>query len=570
MGNDYLDFLEKDLAYKLDEKTLQNNIKAAEVKAAQMSSGEWSMARRLAKTNLFWLAYSILGYTKLSPNLHGHLCNWIHTTRECRYRLLLLPRGHYKSTIYTIAHSIQAALPDDEGNEPWPYCLGTDIRIGIAHETKEVAAKFLSEITNHFISNPALMALFPECVPNPKSQTINLKQLELPRKSYWKEKTFEAYGVGAAAQGNHHNLLKPDDLVGEEAMNSKLVMSRTNDWIDGLQSFLTSGRELDRIDFTGTRWLHEDSYNHIMETYKDDAGNSLIEIYKRPVEEKHNVSDCTCQSCQNDREVIIASNKPIPPELFIKKPIFPEEYPLERLSILRKNRKRFSAQYLNDPDSDANDFDLTRIRYYYWTNPKKFVAFDDTAEAKLEYNIDELHRLVLLDPALSGNFGLTVTGTDSKRKVFVLDCFKDALTTKKLIEKVCEMVLKWRPHSLVVEKVVFSQLYETIFQEAFRKRGIRCNIIMQPVPTGQRKEEKIKTLSEYIDPGLLYLNEKQEELMEEFRKFGASTDIHMIDSLWMGTKNWKYYRVSVEAAESKVIGAAMIAKRDQITGYTHY
>lgn len=557
--------LETRLAYLTDEANLNRAMKIAEQQAAVMSSTEWANARKLAKKNLFWLSYSILGYTKLSVNLHGHLCNWIYNTREARYRLLLLPRGHYKSTIYTVSHSIQAALPDDDNSEPWPYCLGSDIRIAIAHETKEVASGFLSEITNHFLSNPALMSLFPECVPNPRKQTINLKQLELPRKAYWKEKTFEAYGVGAASQGKHHNLLKPDDLIGEEAYNSTLVMQRTNDWIDGLQSFLTSGRELDRIDFTGTRWLHEDSYNHIMEMYEGQ-----IEIYRRAVEEKHDVVTCLCDSCKHDRQVIIDNKKPLPPELIVKKPIFPEEYPLERLAILRKNRRRFSGQYLNDPDSDTNDFDLTKLRNYYWISPRRFVAFDDTAEAKIEYNVDDLHRLVLLDPALTGNFGLTVTGTEVRKKVFILDCYKDVLTTKKLIEKVCEMILKWRPHGLVVEKVVFSHLYEHIFSEAFKKRNIRCNIIMQPVPSGQRKEEKIKTLSEYIDPGLMYLNEKHEDLMDEFKKFGASKDIHMLDSLWMGTKNWKYYRVAVEEAQSKVVGANIVAKHDPVTGYTQY
>jgi len=35
----------------------------------------------LAKTDTFFLAYSILGYTKLTTGFHGHFCSWLDKTR---------------------------------------------------------------------------------------------------------------------------------------------------------------------------------------------------------------------------------------------------------------------------------------------------------------------------------------------------------------------------------------------------------------------------------------------------------------------------------------------------------
>ncbi|MEK0326037.1 MAG: hypothetical protein QQN63_10075, partial [Nitrosopumilus sp.] len=38
----------------------------------------------LAKTDTFFLAYSILGYTKLTTKFHGHFCAWLDKTRNQR------------------------------------------------------------------------------------------------------------------------------------------------------------------------------------------------------------------------------------------------------------------------------------------------------------------------------------------------------------------------------------------------------------------------------------------------------------------------------------------------------
>ncbi|KKM94971.1 hypothetical protein LCGC14_1193020, partial [marine sediment metagenome] len=70
----------------------------------------------LAKTDTFFLAYSVLGYTKLTTRFHGHFCSWLDKTRTERkvlggeetdeltwlYRMTLLARSHFKSTIKTI------------------------------------------------------------------------------------------------------------------------------------------------------------------------------------------------------------------------------------------------------------------------------------------------------------------------------------------------------------------------------------------------------------------------------------------------------------------------------------
>src|SRR3954462_11824603 len=67
-----------------------------------------------AKRDLFFLCYGILGNTRLSPNLHGHLCRHVESTTAGRFHEYLLACGNFKSTIITIGHSIQVVLPVSE------------------------------------------------------------------------------------------------------------------------------------------------------------------------------------------------------------------------------------------------------------------------------------------------------------------------------------------------------------------------------------------------------------------------------------------------------------------------
>jgi hypothetical protein len=538
---------EQEIKPLLDPEYNRRFRKQAEDEAGKLDTETWRNLRKLAKTDPFFLAYGVLGYTKLSTNLHGHLVSWMKRTEPLyNFRLLLLPRGHYKSTIWTITDSIRAALPDEDEETPWPYCLGPDIRVCIMHEVEKVASKFLSSIQNHFLSNIALMKLFPECIPDTRKHTVNMLQFQLPRKSHWIEKTFEVMGVGGRSQGNHYNLLKPDDLIGKEAADSKAIMQSTIDWVDNIQSYLTSFSSGDKIDFTGTRWAHVDLYSHLMEVYGDD-----LAIYKRAVEEKN-------------------------PETGEWESIFPEEYPRERLRILRKKPKIFSAQYLNDPDLAESDLGTDKLRYFYWSSRKSIKTFDMITKTTIEYDLSEMHKTLLLDPATTNQVGIIVTGIPKTFKIFILEAIKGSFPTPKLINTCCNLILRYGIHQMVVEDVNFSALYSDIFTKEFLKRGIKCKIVLQRVPRGMKgikknegKLEKIKaTFPMYLDSYQLYINETQKDLYEEFRKFGSGVDVHLLDSLWLGTKHWRCFDPKKDIPSGIQLSTAGAKKLDEISGYS--
>jgi hypothetical protein len=489
---------------------------------------------------LFFLCSTILGYNKLSPGLHGHFSSWLRKTVAKQWRLMLLPRGHYKSTVATIGDTIQIILPDDGGNEPYPRNLGPEVRVLLSHEGQEHASRFLYSITSHFRTNPLLIALFPECVPG-KGQRMNQTELELPRKSYWAEPTVDVMGVGTRAQGRHYDWLKLDDIYGAAARDSDAVHRATILWLDNIQSFLLTP-STDHIDFIGTRYKHDDVYKHIMDVYDSE----LIK-YVRPIVEYNGLTG------KRDS-------------------IFPEQFPEATLKILQKNPIVYNSQYLNDPLSGAAEFDRAWERYYNrikWDTLDRRVSYEKDDGTMETLSWLELDRLIIVDPATVGNSGIVVTGTNSARnpKAFILEEEQKALQPPDLVKRIFQLVEKWQPRGVVIEEVLFSQLFRHWIQREQQVRGTYFRII--PAKTRQRsKEDRVRGLSTWFANSQIYLHPSQEELIRQFRQFPGIKEYHMLDALAYGPEFWRASAGSDEEEKRESAIDYIKRTRDPMTGYS--
>lgn len=525
----------------LDEKVSQlineDNISAArrksEDKLRELTTDQYNYLRRRCKLDLFFLCSSILGYDKLSPKLHGDLCWWQMRNHSHRFKVVLLPRSHYKSTIETIADSVRIALPDTTGLLSWPEGLGTNVRLLIGHETADQASKFLVSIAGHFLSNPLLMGLFPECVPSAKKQRINKYELELPRTEIWNEATFDTMGVGGKSQGRHYDYLKLDDLIGDKARDSKAEMATAKDWIDNIQAFFTEFTRA-KMDIVGTRWAFDDLYAHVFNTY----GTALLR-YIRAAEEW----DAKLQK---------------------NVPIFPEAFTTESFEIIKKNPKIWTAQYANDPASGATEFKKEWKRYFEWTGYNKLkIGMEDNWT---HYDVMELDRCILIDPAMVGLTGLVVTGTSTDDRIFTLETKKENWRPPDLCDFLFAAVSRWQPRVVAIEEVLFSGLYKHWFTREMQVRGIRFNIV--PVPTrGKQKEARVKGLANYWASGNVFMHRGQKDFELEYDSFGATENYHMLDAMAQGPEVWvrpfnKARWDSMRQAEELIH-----ASRDNETGY---
>lgn len=503
----------------ITQQDIDNAKRAGDKRRNTFSDDKIKELRSLCKHDLFFLSTAILGYDKLSENLHGSLCAWLERHRDIQYRLILLPRSHYKSTIVTVSDSIQTALPDDLGTAIYPYNLGTNVRICISHDIAEMAQKFLRIITNHFCTNPLLIALFPECVPDAKRNRINIKELELPRTAAWAESTFDTMGVGARGQGNHYNKLKCDDIYGESARDSKSEAEGHKQWFDNIQSFLLTPAT-DQIDIVGTRWAHDDVYAHAINSYvwTDDSGVEHSQILKY-IRSVYTIDE-------NGKDV----------------PIFPEQFTLKSLEILKRNRKVWNAQYINNPTEGSSSFQPEWKRFYNRIGRRDIQIFlpkspfEDGGSEEISY--EELDRVIFVDPALEGLSGISVTGMDSRKRIFVLEALKQSYKTTELRDLIFSLVLKYNPRVVVIEEVLFSRLYEDWFKTEMKIRGMHFKIEL--VKTGQKEKGlRVEGLSNYFEAGQIYFHPSQKNLIREYDEFGATEDYHILDSMAYGPKIWK-------------------------------
>lgn len=547
-----------------DEKELRNRRLAAEKKYSYLGNTEIQHLRRLCKSNLFFLASSPLEYKLLSETFHGHYVRWLQQTYGERYRMTLLPRDHYKSTINTICDSVQMALPNDAGIQSYPYTLGPNIKLLLAHETRETASRFLFEITRAFMDKPLMLALFPECIPSKKVQRVNKFELDLPRQENPKEPTFDTIGVGGAAQSRHFNWLKLDDLVGEEARDSETVMKRVLMWFDNINSLLTR-LKIDGWDLTGTRWSRNDVYGHATKMYGVRKPKSVLTAYFDDDVEK-----------MRDGQLSVYAR----PAIEHGEPVFPEEFTLEDLNRIRQNPVVWAAQYANNPRaSELTELPTAWLKFYNVAPNGRITVFagDGTGNHAGSWttHIRDLDRVVMIDPSMGENAaadesGIVVTGTDKRMNIYILEAWKARLKPPELMDVLFQLYTKWNPRLVSIEEVAFSGIYKYWFQERCTDLGIYPSIYPYKRPGGRNaksKKDHIRAISNYAASGQVYALEGMHQLRDEWEWFPMSDSEHILDALSHGPEIWspglkKEDREGLTKAEE-----SLVEQRDALTGY---
>jgi len=208
----------------------------------------------MAQGSLYFFAKAVLGFDKLTLSLHKEVCDFL--TLPDRRKMLVLPRGHYKTTISTISFPM------------WLSVNNPNIRILLSSSTTTNAQKMLGLIRAKWERCDMLRWLFPELVPNTGLSRWNDSCAVINRTQDFPEGTYEAIGAGGTAVSRHYDCIIEDDLVSEDHLISKEQMDKVISWHQYKESlFVSPGKGLDVL--IGTRWAHYDLLSHVMETEVD-------------------------------------------------------------------------------------------------------------------------------------------------------------------------------------------------------------------------------------------------------------------------------------------------------------
>ena len=489
---------------------------------------QWARVRQKARIDLFYLANEILAPPDsriLVPRAHGCIVDHcqkfagrhekvsgsnfrkngapvlyasvpfkaMHELEGPRDGLLLVSRGHLKTTVHTVAHSIQWIL-----NYP-------DIRILICTATDEKARMMLKEIKEAFQFNPRLRFFFPEFCPDTKVSDFGSQtEFTTPaRTRRFKEPTVMTAAVGKALASTHHDVIKCSDVVTENNVGTPGQIADVKQFFGYLEPLRERFPSKDGhpnpgwLDVEGTIYNNSDYYQDILD--KKPKGMKI-----------------TKQSCWVDKEKRVS--------------LWPETFPPEELDrIFEKiGPVLFASQYELDPVTAEDGLcQESQIRWF----PAHIVN-----ELMPRYRVHTTVDLAGMDPQTEGDSTVFDTcGFDRDGRCDVLSIIKGRFTLDHVMD-LFFAIQKVYPANVdfKVQKDHFARVIEPMLRREMAKRNQWLNVVLIPISNRISKQQRIRGLQSWFLQGLIRFADNiscRNELILEILRFPKYAHDDILDTL---------------------------------------
>jgi predicted phage terminase large subunit-like protein len=369
-----------------------------------------------------------------------------------KFRLILMPRGTFKSTISTISFPLQLLL------------INPNIRILIDSETFDKSRAFMSEIRGHLESNEKYRELF-KCLhgiyPDSKKGTEKWGDTEInvsARTKKAKEPNLSCSGVGVTKVGMHYDVIISDDLHSEKNVTNKEQIQQVIDHYKLNLSLLEPDGAMIVI---GTRWDYLDLYQYIID-------NELHRF------------------CVYAQQAEKAGGRLLFPERLTKE--FLESQRMSQGSSI------YSMQYQNLPIDDETA----------------------TFKHSLMRRVDEsfvkdrpINWFLMVDPAISqestaDDTAFVVAGFDQQRNIYVRHITYGKFTPSEIVNQVFYLYEQYKPRAVSIETVAFQKTLQYAINDMMRERGWWIPLKEVKRKTNQSKESRIRGLQPYYEFGHIY------------------------------------------------------------------
>jgi len=444
--------------------------------ADQRANLEYLQAK--CRERLKFLCRDVLGFKDWSknPNLHDRIERFM--DKPAKFKLVLIPRDHLKSTIITKGWSIQQMLRNP------------DIRILLANNTWDNARNFLQSIEGYLGPGSVLAQIFGPFVSSRwNKDDCVIRQ----RKTISDAPTIATTGLEKEQTSQHYDLIVADDLVARENVKTKEQREKVKDYIASLYALL---EPQGMMVVVGTRWSKDDAYEDLI---NDGTWDKLI--------------------------MDAHDGDPLK-----QKVLFPEKFSLEKLQDLRKKLRAslYSCWYMNDPISpEASDFSEDWIRYYDPTtkNPMALYLCVDPASSLGK------------DADFSAG---TVSGKLPDGTIRVVDYFRRRVVPSELVDQIFDTVRKWKMAGHYVRVGVEAFTLKTLKTDIQNKQRAEKfyfqvdEIKKMRGPNGERSEVKqarIRSLQPLFEQGLIEIRSDMSDFVDELLTFPRGKHDDLIDSL---------------------------------------
>lgn len=434
-------------------------------------------ARQLAATDLKYLCTKGLGFDQWDT-LHDELVAWLNQSTK-RFKLILMPRETFKSSIITVARSIQRILQNP------------NTTILLSSAVLANSESFMGKIKEYLTAKSNLKHLFGDF----QSDVWNSEKIVIRQRTIADHTpTITPAGADKATVSQHYDLIAHDDLVNRQTVNTKEQIEKTRKVYS--DSFDLLKKPDGEMVIVGTRWDDKDLYGEIIRAQDEleKAGKPrTFDIYVRKVKEQ---------------------GKIIFPTKFIDQNFLDE---LKR----EKGSYDFSCQYMNEPISRENQQFKPPVRYWE-TIPEggmNFITVDLAGEEE------------------DNDFNVIGDMNFSKaNQLRVVEYDRGHYTAGEMIEKLFAMVKRKeaegrKPRVVGIEAIAYQRVFLQLLSVEMRKR--KYYFSTAAINPHKDKFTRIMALQPWWEQGNLLLKPGMVELEEEFDRFPRGLNDDVIDMVSM-------------------------------------
>lgn len=469
----------------------------------------------LARTSLYFLIRFVLsvkefvgedGKPVVARPFVLNLCNDVQA--DYNGVLDIAARGHFKSTIKTLALPIQVLL-----NSP-------ETTIGIFSYTRALAKKFLNQIKVEMENNVFLQTLSWDYArgqqlfwSDPAKEAPTWSQLEglvINRSGNSKEASIEAWGlIESMPVGRHFRLRLYDDIVVPETVNTPELIQKA---VSALSMSQALGMPGGQVTYTGTFYAHSDPHCELLRQGISLRLNPCYEIINLKRDEI-------------DGQITHLELNPEKPVLFTKQEL--DDYVKGFLP------KEIGTQMYCDPRAgEVTGFEEDWIEYYE----------EDPERIARGANV-----YILVDAANSKKKGssytaMWVVALRSDGNYYIVDGIRDRMNLDERTSALFRLHRAWEPYECRYEKygmmVDIPHIKSVMARENYRFR-------IKEVGGSTSKDDRIERLVPLFAQGKFYMPAKlrkkrldgtKYDLVHEFKndellKWPACTYKDMLDSL---------------------------------------
>ncbi len=456
-----------------------------------------------------------------------------------RRKIILMPRGHLKSTVCSVGYVL------------WRIYQDPNIRIVVGTGVLDLSRAFMREVRS-YLEDPNLCKFVWNQRPHIKGNLIpvmsansggkrksnagnnnpdeesetedkkvvwNNEMLQVIRDKRMKEPTVMAWSVGTIRTGFHCDLVLFDDIVTFDNTRSPTLIESVHEWVRDIKSILDpfnpdTGLGGETI-VLGTRYVEPDYYGFIL----DGLNEVEYDIHFRNL----------YQNGKDNEDGYL----------------WPERYTeqVEKELIKELGMKRFTSQYLNRILNEAQCV----------MHPDKVIHLQEAQVLKVVPGLIHIQPvpggptvfvrpLIVIDPAFSqkesaDNTSIVVGGLDKDRNMYVFDGFYGKTTIKGIIDKTYELCNKWFVRVVWVEANGTQVGLINSFKDYFKTYYPITLRPWNPKGMGDKKAAISAAVEPYVTDERLYVRAsiiKNTKIRNEFLYFPATT-VHddFLDTLKM-------------------------------------